>query len=431
MSLQYLMLKKFALVNGFITDGNIFIKNGIIIVEDGFIKKICKKDEIKDLNCEKIDVYGRLIIPGILNAHHHSYSSLACGLKTKDISTFPNRLKNLWWKLDKILDEELIYYSTLKSIVNAIKSGTTMIFDHHASMGYVKGSLNVLKEVYEKMNIKGILSLEVSERSKKNLKEQIEENINFYFGNLKNDRIKGIFGLHANFTLSDRTLEEISRIKPEEMGIHIHCGESLIDFDYCRKIGYSGPVDRLYKLNLLNEMSILAHCVHISNKDLRIINEIKPTIVSNPISNANNRVGCFDFENIRDYVLGTDGIGSDIINQLKFRFFQNSQNKNHSRVFFDNMIRTKEKFFPECGGLKEGKKADIVVLDYVPLTDVNKDNLISHIVFGNQNSNVYITVSDGRILFKDRKITFLDEERMNDELKSVMKKLEKKFYAIT
>lgn len=425
------MKKKYVIYNGILSDGEVFIKDGCIFVEDGFIKRICKKDEIKNEDCEKIDVKGRLIIPGILNAHHHSYSSLACGLKTKDISTFPKRLKNLWWKLDSIIDEEIIYYSTLKSLVNSVKSGTTMIFDHHASMGFIKGSLNVLKNVYTKFGLKGVLSLEVSERKKETIKEQIDENIDFYFSNLKNEKTKGIFGLHANFTLSDKTLKNIKEMKPEEMGIHIHCGESMIDLDFCKKLGYSGPVHRLYKLNLLNEMSILAHCVHISKTDLRIINDIKPLIVSNPVSNANNRIGCFNFQKINDYVLGTDGIGSDIIYQFRFRYFQNSQQVGLKNVFFQNMIKTKEKFFQDCGGLKEGKKADITILDYIPLTDVDKDNIVSHIVFGNLNGNIYMTISDGEILYKEGKITFLNEEELYNDLKRVIKKLKKKFYAIT
>lgn len=425
------MKNEYVIYNGFLTDGERYIKDSGVIIKDGFIKKICKNDELKNEDCEKIDVKGRLIIPGILNAHHHSYSSLACGLKTKDISTFPKRLKNLWWKLDRIVDDEIIYYSTLRSLVDAVKSGTTMIFDHHASMGYIKGSLDIIKEVYNKCGLKGILSLEVSERSKKTIKEQIDENLKFYFNNFRNENIKGIFGLHANFTLSDETLKRIAEIKPEEMGIHIHCGESLIDFDYCKKIGYSGPVHRLYKLNLLNDMSILAHCVHLSKTDLRIINEVKPVIVSNPVSNANNRIGCFDFQVIKGYVLGTDGIGSDILYQFRFRYFQNSQQKRLREVFFNNMAKTEEKFFPFSGGIKVGKRADLTILDYIPLTDIDKDNIVSHIVFGNLTGNVYMTVSDGKILYKDGKITFLNEEELFNDLKRITKKIEKRFYAIT
>uniref|UniRef100_A0A7C4YH31 Amidohydrolase-related domain-containing protein n=1 Tax=candidate division WOR-3 bacterium TaxID=2052148 RepID=A0A7C4YH31_UNCW3 len=423
-------MDRYVIGNGFICDGErIFLKDGGILVEGERIKKIGKWEDLKKEDCEKIDVKGRMIIPGILNAHHHSYSSLACGLKTKDISTFPKRLKNLWWKLDSILDKELIYYSTMKSLIDGIKNGTTMVFDHHASMGFIKGSLNIIKDVYKICYIKGVLSFEVSERSKETIKEQIDENISFYFENIKDENIKGLFGLHANFTLSDKTLKRIGELKPEEMGIHIHCGESVIDYDYCKKKGYSGTVHRLQSFNLLNDLSILAHCVHISNRDLKIIEQINPVIVSNPVSNANNRIGCFNFMKIKDYVLGSDGIGSDIIYQFKFRFFQNSQQKDIKDLFFKNMKLTKKKFFPDADDFKEGKKADIVVLDYIPVMDVDEDNIVSHLVFGVQNRNVFITISNGKILFKDGKITFIDEDALFNEIKKITGHLKRKFYA--
>ncbi|MCK4526923.1 amidohydrolase family protein [candidate division WOR-3 bacterium] len=426
------MQDEYILGNGIVTDGiSLFLKDGAIHIQDKIIKEVGRTEDIKIDDIEFIDAGGRLIIPGLLNPHHHLYSSLAVGLIPKgDTDNFEKILMNLWWRLDKVLDEHSIYYSALTGIIDSIKHGVTTIFDHHASMKWVKGSLSVIEKAFTQGGIKGVLCFETSDRMGiDEVTKHIEENLGFWEKHQSSDSIKSVFGLHANFTLSDKTLKKVSKRIPEELSIHIHCGEDQLDLNYCKDMGYSGPVHRLNEFGLLKKSSILAHCIHLSGEDYSLIKKVKPIIVSNPESNANNNVGSMDLIRIKRYLLGTDGMTGDIIKTLRSHYLlRQGEVEGLKDIFFGYRYEVQREFFPQVHGFRKGKKADIAVLDYIPKTPIDLENLISHLIFGFEGGNVYITIADGKILYRDGSITFLDEEEINREAKRVSKDLWRRFY---
>jgi cytosine/adenosine deaminase-related metal-dependent hydrolase len=371
--------------NGIVTDGvHEFVENGAVRIQGDRIESVGKTYEMDRRGVTFVDVGGRLILPGFLNAHHHLYSTLATGLSPLGpTDTFVQILDSLWWRLDLALDEETTYYSALLGIVQSIKHGVTTIFDHHASMGRVRGSLAVVAKAFHEAGIRGVLCFETSERTGADAVDaQIEENLD-----CREDRTgltRRAFGLHANFTLSDQTLERISRAKPSSLPIHIHCGEDRADLDYCQACGYQGPVDRLHHFGLLSSQSLLAHAVHLSNRDYRLIEEIRPIVICNPESNANNRVGTMDHHRVTSYILGTDGMSPDMVETLRSHYLLAGTIpfSELSAAFFERRYAVQQRFFPDTGSLRAGTRADLVVLDYVPVTPIHLENLAAHLVFG-------------------------------------------------
>jgi cytosine/adenosine deaminase-related metal-dependent hydrolase len=384
-----------------------------------------------------IDVGGRIIMPGLLNAHHHLYSSLATGLvplgPTPD---FVSILDNLWWSLDLALDEESIYYSALFGVIESVKHGVTTIFDHHASMGCIRGSLALVARAFQQAGIEGLLCLETSDRMGPDaLSDQIEENLAGLPDSPTSDTIRYAFGLHANFTLSNATLERIAKAKPKEMPIHIHCGEDRADLDYCLANGFRGPVDRLHQFGLLGPDSLLAHAIHLTDADYRLIDDIQPIVVSNPESNANNRVGTMNRERIGNYVLGTDGMSPDMLETLRSHYLLGGVPFSELKsVFFDRRYAVQRQFFPDTGGsrvglpLRPGARADIAVLDYAPSTPISLDNLLGHLVFGARAGKAYLTVANGRVLYRNGEVTFVDEREVRRGVMSAARKLHKRYY---
>ncbi len=424
--------EKYALINGVVADGiDLFLQDGAILIDHGKIERVGSTGEIEPLASQKIDVGGRLIIPGLTNAHHHLYSSLATGLvPVGGGSTFNEILENMWWRLDKILDEESVYLSALVGIVDSVKHGVTTIFDHHASMNFVAGSLDAIASAFELAGINGVLCFESSDRG--DIDAHITENIRFFEKARSIDYLNGMFGLHANMTLSDDSLRKIAAAKPDDMPIHVHCGESKIDLEFCRDLGYDGPVQRLANFNLIDDKSILAHCIHLSDSDYRLIDEFSPVVASNPESNFNNRVGAIDRERIGDFVLGTDGMAGDMISAARFQFLHDSGSETIfeqlSRALFDNVNSLKRNFFPNSGLFESGSKADIAVLDYVPLTPIDADNLMAHLLFGTKTARAYYTISEGKIIVERGEINFIDERELQERVKPVARRLHERFY---
>ena len=427
---------QYAVGNGVVTDGlNCFYKNGAILIEDDRISKICDTSEIKNSNLTFFDVKGRLILPSFVNFHHHLYSTLSLGLNTSfENENFREHLENHVWKFDAILDEESIYYSVLLGLIDSIKHGITVVFDHHASMNCAGNSLTLIRDAFNAAGIKGVLCFETSDRGgPEGVKKQFDENISLWEKCSENDNVLSAFGLHANFTLSESTLENVAVKKPVEMPIHIQCGESKLDLDFCINLGYKGVIDRLNKFGLIDNHSIVAHAIHLSDRDYEILADLRPIVVSNPESNATNHVGRINTNRLSNYVLGTDGMGNDILQTLRIQYLLHNEAthvfENLTNIFFKNTQEAVSAYFPSSGCFKENMKADIAILDYVPVTPISKNNLIAHLLFGARGGNVYMTISDGKILYKDGKINIFNEHRVLSEVQEIAEVLQKRFYS--
>ena len=121
------------------------IKRGTVAVEDGKIVGVEKGEAKGKYKAEKvIDAAGKIVMPGLICAHHHLYSTFARGMATsgEPARNFTEILEKLWWKLDNLLTKEDIYYSALIPLIECVKKGTTTIIDHHESQSCQKGSLD-------------------------------------------------------------------------------------------------------------------------------------------------------------------------------------------------------------------------------------------------------------------------------------------------
>ncbi len=424
-----------------VTDGReLFLEDGAILVRDCLISAVGSTAEIRrqmkssGSNEEFIDVRGRIILPGLLNPHHHLYSSLATGLEpVGSADSFTDQLESLWWRLDRAHDRDSVYYSAMAGIVDSIKHGVTTIFDHHASMGWAAGSLETIAEAFDILGIKGVLCYETSDRMEAaQTAVHVEENLSFWASHRESTTLRACFGLHANFTLSEESLETIANTKPPELPIHIHCGEDRADLEYCRELGYKGPVHRLSEHGLLDNRSILAHAVHLSERDHKLLEEIHPIVVSNPESNANNQVGSMDRRRIGKYVLGTDGMSGDLLQTLRSQFLLGKGRKESfedlRKVFFSDKLEAQQKYFPNTGALAPGARADIAVLDYIPLTPISQGNLMGHLLFGAKTGKAFMTISDGVIIFRDGMITIIDENDLVREARDTARQLHRRYY---
>src|SRR3972149_4156703 len=112
---------------------------------------------------EVVDLKGKFVMPGLVNAHTHLYSSLSRGMPgPKELpQNFLEILQKIWWRLDRALDDETIYYSALVGAIDAAQCGTTTLIDHHASPKAIKGSLDIIKEAMQQVGLRGVLCYEV------------------------------------------------------------------------------------------------------------------------------------------------------------------------------------------------------------------------------------------------------------------------------
>lgn len=406
---------------------NRILWHSTVVIDGQSIVAIGPAENIKKQypDAEVVDCSGKMILPGFICTHHHFYSTMARGMSIpgEAASNFVEILQRLWWKVDRALTSEDILLSALVPLIACIRNGTTTIIDHHASPSMREGSLDLVEDAVRQSGLRASLCYETSDR---NINAGgLQENERFIKKIGKGDgQIAAMMGLHASFTLSDTTLEKcVGLAKDEGVGCHIHVAEDLADREDSISKYKIPTVTRLEKNGLTGEKSIFVHCIHIDDAEIEILAETKTCVVHNPESNMNNAVGVtpiFKLLNRGVLVgLGTDGMGSDMLAQMRCAYLLHRHANRDPRVGFmeaPQLLMTSNKeiafrqFGLHLGTIAEGYQADLAILDYQSPTPLDESNFLGHLIFGLVDSAVDITVCMGKILMKNKKILSLDEE---------------------
>lgn len=421
----------------YIEDGAVVIEGNKIIAVDT-TENILAKYKEEDI----IDVDGKVIMPGFINTHHHIYSAFARGMASsgKPNENFLEILENLWWKIDKKLSLEDLKYSAYTTYIDCIKKGVTTVFDHNASPFAVTGSLDSIADAAKDLGLRTCLCYEVSDRDgEKIAQEGIDENINFIkkYNTDEQNMIKGMFGLHASFTLSDETLRKCDEeLKGLNAGYHVHVAEGIDDLEQCLEKYGKRVVERLRDMDILGDKTIAVHCIHVTDDELNILRDTNTMVVHNPESNMGNAVGCQPFLELHQkgitIGLGTDGYTSDMTESMKVANIIHKHVKQNPSVawgevpvsMFENNRKIAQKYFSgDLGILRAGALADVIVVDYDPLTPMNKNNINSHILFGFTGKDVVTTIIDGKVIMQDRKLVGINEKEIFKTSREVAKKL--------
>ncbi len=382
---------------------------------------------------ERLDAGGQYVMPGNIIAHTHFYGAFARGMAIPGPAPkdFPDILQKLWWPLDQALDEEAVRLSALVSLIDAIKHGATLLFDHHASPNALENSLDVIADAVEEAGLRAVLSYEVTDRyGEAKTKAAIDENIRFMRKTQSHPLLRGAFGMHAPLTLSDATLDA-SRAALDALhqdglrgGFHIHVAESIEDeWDSLQKSGLRA-VERLSKHGILGPQSIIAHAVHIDARETQLLAESGTFVTHQPRSNMNNAVGTAPVESLLNagvrVCLGNDGFSNTAWTEWKSAYLAHKAAHHDPRrmngmdvvqMAIYNNIALAETYFPEqpIGYIAPNAAADLIFVDYHPFTPLTPGNLPWHILFGFHESMVTTTIVAGKVLMHNRQLLTLDE----------------------
>ncbi|MBC8366654.1 amidohydrolase family protein [bacterium] len=362
-----------------------------VLVEDGRIADV--GDESPPFAEEGVDLGGDLLLPGLINSHTHLYSALAGRLDwPKRSSQFLKILEQVWWRLDRALDENSIRASARLGFAAAVMHGCTTVIDHHSSPDFAEGSLDILAEEAERCGLKLAMAFEVTDRNGAKLfNEGVAENQRAIYRYGSHEIVRALFGLHASFTLSDESLAECAAAT--DMPFHIHLAEAESDLADARERGYASVVDRLDKQGILREGSLFAHGVHLAPGDADLLAERGCFLAHCPQSNAHNRVGRADVASQRAagiaVGLGTDGFLSGLLTEARFAA---ADGAGAARLLYNGGAAIASSIFERSvGRLEPGADADFITLDA-----------------SSDSPRVNRTVSRGEVLFDGQNLRGVD-----------------------
>lgn len=392
-----------------------------------------------------IDAHEGTILPGLVNLHHHFYSALARGLDPRtSMVNFSEILDRLWWRLDRALDAGAVSLSARLSTAECVRWGCTTVFDHHASPSSIDGSLDLIAEAVEEAGISAVLCYEVTDRNGPDgARAGIEENLRFLRERAGDSRIRGVFGLHASFTLRDETMASIARERPDGAGCHIHVAEDQVDIDASQLAFGRRPIERLQDFGLLDERALLAHGIHLEADEYEQIAESGATIIHNPESNANNAVGRLDVPRTSGFGcrigLGTDGMSSAVLRAFRFAFLMQRGASGNPTTGFKHIpgllqanVDVARMFLDEplLGELTPGAPADVIVLDSIPPTGLSPENAFGHLIYGSSESPVRHTIARGRVVLQDFEHTTMNPRDIAAAARSAAPDLWERFHAL-
>jgi putative selenium metabolism protein SsnA len=382
---------------------------------------------------ERLDAGGQLVMPGNICAHTHFYGAYARGMAIPGPAPadFPAILRRLWWPLDKALTPETVRASALVCLVDAVKHGTTTLFDHHASPNCIDGSLDILADAVEQAGLRAVLCYEVTDRDgEEKMRAGIAENVRFMAASRERPLVRGTFGLHASLTLADDALRACADAAPDEAGFHVHVAEHEADEqDSLRRSGQR-VVQRLDAYGIWRDNTIAAHCIHIDAAERDLLQQRGVWVTHQPRSNMNNGVGAAAIDDMlaqgMAVCLGNDGFSNNMWAEWKTAYLlqkvvhrdpRRANGADIARMAAHHNARLAERFFAgtRLGALEVGAQADVILVDYHPFTPLTAGNLPWHILFGFEASMVTTTIAAGRVLMRDRRLLTLDEDSIAQE----------------
>ncbi|MDR2371349.1 MAG: putative aminohydrolase SsnA [Treponema sp.] len=421
-----------------------FIENGAVAVDGKLIVETGDSAALKAKypGAEYMDARGRLVMPGFINAHMHYYSTFARGFNPggRPATTFGEILSGLWWRLDRALGLDDVYYSCMGPMIDEVRSGVTSVIDHHASPFAVEGSLFKIAEASGLFGLRSNLCYETSDRDGEKIADAgIKENVDFakYCKERNDDMLKPLFGMHAQMTISAKTLDKcLAAAASAGTGFHIHAAEGIEDVvDAVSKYGLR-VIERLYKFGVLSPKTIAVHCIHITGEEMDMLGESGAAVVHNPQSNMGNAVGVSPvLDMLKKGIpagMGTDGYTSDMTEPLKTTAILHKHEKKipsaawiepHT-MLFENNKKIMERFINgKVGAIKKDHYADVIIVDYKGPTPINADTINSHILFGISGRHVDTTIINGKVIMKERELVNIDEEALLAKSREHAKKL--------
>jgi putative selenium metabolism protein SsnA len=413
-------------------------------IENGKIRAFGPTQQIVDQAppVARIDLQGRVLMPGQINAHDHLYSAFARGISLKDESpeNFLQILQRLWWRLDQALCPEDVYLSGLLGFTEAVQRGVTTVVDHHASPGCIEGCLDRLAEASLQVGLRACLCYETSDRhGREGARQGVAENLRFARRCSQEGQglLSAALGLHASITVDPETLRWALQQWPEDVPVHVHVAEDRCDVDHSLKTYGKPPLQRLLDEGLRGREVWAAHCIHLQPHEMDLLVGGNLTVLHNPRSNLNNAVGCAPVKRMLEMgvpvALGTDGMSQDPAEDARTLSVLHKHQAAHPQAFgYDDIYQVtfvqparlaSRRFGLRLGEIAEGAQADLMVLDYDPPTPLNSGNFLGHWLFGLSSAPVWGTWVAGDCVFLKGQVAGIDSCDLKVRCRTAAKKL--------
>ena len=390
-----------------------------IAVQQGSIVSLGSSLEV--LGKKEIDARGNAVLPGLIDCHMHE--TLLRGL-CEDLPLM-QWLNDICFPKDHAERPEHIRAAAYMNQLEMIRGGITTFID------IFRFPLEAAA-VAERSGLRAIFSPQVID-DPVGVGETLESNLAFvreWQGRVPG-RIFTWFGPHAIYSCTPQTLKAIRDFAEQyDVGIHTHLAETKDEVDLCLKQYGKTPVEYLHDLGLLSPRLLVAHAIHLTDGDIRLLAEHDVAASYNPSSNMKLADGVARVPELMAagvrLGLGTDSNLSnnnlDMFEEMRIgATLQKLWRNDPQSMPCEQLLQLATNRAADClglgrqiGSLEVGKRADIIVVNLHaphmwPILPEPRSNVLEQLVYSANAGDVLTTIVDGKILMQDRIVLTLDE----------------------
>ena len=364
-----------------------------------------------------------IAVPGMVNAHTHAAMTLLRSYA--DDMMLMDWLENKIWPVEALMTKDDIYWGTMLATVEMLKSGTTTFADMYADMDKVA---EAVEETGMRASLsRGLIGL-VPDSAKK-----LQENIQLFkdWHGKDNGRIQVMMGPHAPYTCPPDYLKKVITAAGE-LGceIHMHLSETQEEVNTCLKENGLTPIALMDKLGMFELGTLAAHCVHVTDDDMKIMAAKHVRVAHNPQSNLKLASGIAPIPAMLQkgitVALGTDGTSSnnnlDMLEEARLAAFMHKNQSNDPTVIpaatalqMATVNGAKALGFENLGEIKVGQKADIVLYDMNKPYWYPRHDRTSLFIYAANASDADTVLVDGKVLLEKGELLTIDVEKVYAE----------------
>ena len=406
-----------------IIDENLMMKENMYVgIKDDTIDYIDTMEPAKDYG-HTYDGNGKVLMSGFFNSHAHTPMTLMRGYGENMM--LQDWLTQRIFPFEEKLNGEAVYYGMLLGIAESLRFGIVSTTD----MYYFGDEMaKAILETGVKNNLgRGIVNF--SDEDIYDLPGFLETKHLFdTYHNAGNGKLKVDVSLHGEYTSNPKTARQLAEYtKSIGANMHVHVSETEFEHEECKK-RHNGmtPVQYLSSEKILDTKTTAAHCVWIENEDFDILADKGVTVASCPVSNLTLPRGVCNVPLLLkkgvNVAIGTDSVASNnslnYIEEIKF-FAVANKGKQYDptlitpvqALFAATIAGAKGQGRTDCGMLKVGYKADLIILDLSKPNMHPVHNLTNNIVYSASGSDIVLTMVDGKVLYKNGEYLTIDIEK--------------------
>lgn len=381
------------------------------------------KDAPKEDFGRVYDGRGKLLMSAFINTHAHSPMTLMRGYGEN--MALQDWLNKRIFPFEAKLTGEAVYWGTLLAMAESIRFGIVSTTDMYY---FSEDMIRAIEESGTKNNLsRSVTCFDDSQMWELESAREMKEIYQTYH-NAANGRIRVDMSIHAEYTSTPKIVRQMAEYTSSiGANMHVHLSETKLEHEEC-KARHNGLTPAAYfnSLGLFDTRTTAAHCVWLEDEDYAILKEKGVTVASNPVSNMKLASGVCNVPRLLaegiNVSLGTDSVASN--NSLNFieemKYFATAAKerlKDPTAVTPVQALRAAtlagavSQGREDCGLLKVGSKADLIVLDISGPHMHPVHDLINNIVYSASGSDVILTMSDGKVLYENGNFFTIDIEK--------------------